>query len=333
MTSGLKKPNNPSSPAGAGALLSNVLVVINPTSGTTRRRNKLKIILEKLQADAGRIEIVYTAAVLDATRLIKEKRGMGFSLIICAGGDGTINEVINGFLEAEGPPAKGSLPIPPLAILPTGTGNGLAREIGLPLDPLSAYQAILAGAPRPVYPGKLTNDADRVSPPRYFILFVGAGFDGYVITWIDRRKGLFKKFPKLSIYFLFGFAGLFSYSYPTVEFSVDGVPCRGSTGLVTKAKLVLGPWTIAPSAGIGKPSLVLCLFKSKGLIGYLKTLVGFLLYRDAAKGIEYIEGKEIKISGTKHFVHADGESLGKIEARLSISDKPLFLVFPGPPAD
>ncbi len=377
MISKSQNPNSATPSTGTRPLFSNVLVIINPTSGTTRRRKKLKTILELLQADAGRLEVLYTASVRDATRLVKEKRSMGFSLIICAGGDGTINEVINGFMEEEnsetgketlpikiGPGAKDDgaplgggngnhgAPIPPLAILPTGTGNGLAREIGIPLNPLSAYQAIRTGTPRPVYPGKVKifnrpeggsrldaseSVAQKVggshmlgteSDQRYFILFVGAGFDSYVITRIDQRRGFFRRLPKLWIYFLFGFVSLFSYSYPTVHFVVDGVRHSGSTGLITKAKLILGRLTVAPSADIGRPSLVLCLFKSNGIIGYFKTLIGFLLYGDKVKEIEYIEGKEIRVLGTDEWVHADGESLGKAPALLSVSEKPLFLIYP-----
>ena len=335
MISDVNQPNKPppSPLLGEASLFSNVFILINPTSGTTRRRKKLKRVIEDLQKRAGRLETVYTASALHATRLIKENRRMGFSLIICAGGDGTINEVINGFLEEDHPDRRDHEPssIPPLAILPTGTGNGLAREIGIPLDPLKAYQAILTGIPRPVYPGKvkILNPRQETNE-RYFILFVGAGFDGYVIDRIDRRQGLFKKLPKLWIYFIFGFAALFSYSHPIIHYSVDGVPHSGSTGLITKAKLILGPLTLAPPACIDRQELILCLFKSNGIIGYFKALVG-LLFGDAGRGIEYIEGKEIKVVGNDEFVHADGESLGTLPAILSVSEKPLFLVYPRSP--
>lgn len=336
MISGLKKPNDPPSPA-ERPILSNVLMIINPTSGTARRRKKLRTILEQLQAAAGRLEIAYTTCALDATRLANEKKRNGFSLVICAGGDGTINEVVNGLLEeAEGRETDELLP--PLAILPTGTGNGLAREIGIPLDPLAAYRAILTGTPRPIYPGKVefppaesasaAEPDERRSPSRYFILFVGAGFDGFVIDGIDRRTEIFRKLPKLSIYFLFGFASLFSYSYPTLHFSVNGVSYRGTTGLVTKAKLILGPWTVAPRADIGNPALTLCLIKATGIGGYFKTLISFLLFGKAEKGIEYIDGKEIHVFGANEFVHADGESLGKVPALISVSEKPLSLIYP-----
>jgi diacylglycerol kinase family enzyme len=340
MISDLNRPNEPlqSSLSEGAPLFSNVLIIINPTSGTARRRKKLKTILAHLQMTSGHLEIIYTASALHATEVVKEKRRAGFSLIICAGGDGTINEVINGFLaeddshdpekEAADRKDRAALPLPSLAILPTGTGNGLAREIGIPLDPLAAYQAILTGIPRPVYPGKVRIlDPRRETSSRYFILFVGAGFDGYVITWIDRRQGIFRRLPKLWIYFLFGFAALFSYSHPIIHFSVDGVPYSGSTGLITRAKLVLGPFTLAPPAGIERPTLTLCLFKSNGIVGYFKTLFGLFL-GEAAKGIKYIEGKEIKVIGNDQLIHADGESLGTLPAILSISEKPLYLVYP-----
>ncbi|HZR47715.1 MAG TPA: diacylglycerol kinase family protein, partial [Candidatus Manganitrophaceae bacterium] len=323
----MKKPNSFSFPAERPPIFSNVLVIINPTSGTAGRRKKLRTILQHLQTAAGRLEIVYTACALDATRVAKEKRKEGFSLIICAGGDGTINEVINGLLGEADREGEKEI-VPPLAILPTGTGNGLAREIGIPLDPVAAYRAILTGTPRPIYPGRvepLSAESGRTEPdgikffPRYFILFVGAGFDGFVIDAIDRRRGIFRRLPKLSIYFLFGFASLFSYPYPTLHFSVDGTSYRGSTGMITKAKLILGPWTVAPRADIGRPALTLCLIKATGVLGYVKTLISFLLFGKSAKRIEYIDGKEMKVFGTNAFLHADGESLGTVPARIAVS--------------
>lgn len=338
MISGLKKPSELPFFTERTPILSNVLMIINPTSGTARRRKKLGAVLEHLQTVAGRLEVVYTTRTLDGTRLIKEKKKDGFSLILCAGGDGTINEVINGLLEGTDREGEKEI-LPSLAILPTGTGNGLAREIGIPLDPVAAYRALLAGIPRLIYPGKaeilhsesnLSGPEDIRSQPRYFILFTGAGFDGFVIDAIDRRKGIFRKIPKFWIYFLFGFSSLFSYSYPILHFSVDGVSYLGSTGMITKAKLILGPLTIAPRADIGKPALTLCLIKAKGAFGYFKTLISFLLFGANAKGIEYLDGKEIKVTGTNQFVHADGESLGTVPVRISVSEKPLSLIYPQP---
>src|SRR3569832_23094 len=212
MISGLKRPSDLHILTERTPILSNVLMIINPTSGTARRRKKLKTVLEHLQTSAGRLEIIYTTCALDATRLAKEKKNNGFSLIFCAGGDGTINEVINGLLDDTGRESEKGI-LPPLAILPTVTGNGLAREIGILLVPIAAYRAILAGIPGLIYPGKVeilhseSNPAgpdDLKSPPRYFILFTGAGFDGFVIDAIDRRKGIFRRIPKFWIYLLFG---------------------------------------------------------------------------------------------------------------------------------
>lgn len=320
----MKKNNNPL-PKTASPLFSKVLLVVNPTAGLRSKRKKLGAIIDHLRQTADHLEIVYTAAALDATRLIKERRKEAWTLILCAGGDGTINEVVNGLMDEEG-----SSILPPIGILPTGTGNGLAREIGLPLRPWKAYQALLTGAPKAIYPGKVFLKSEKEEAPkgRYFVLLAGAGFDAYVAQWVERRSFFFRQIPKLWVYILFGLVALFFYRYPTVQFSIDGRPLFGSTGVIARARLVAGPFTFAPASDLGSRSLLLCLLKQRGIIGYFRILFQLFLRGTPGREVEYVWGKEIEAFGTTEGVQADGEFLGPLPALFTHSERPLYLLYP-----
>ena len=286
------------------------------------KRKKLGAVIEHLRQTAGRLEIVYTAAALDAMRLVKERRKEEWSLILCAGGDGTINEAVNGLMGEEGP-----TPRPPLGILPTGTGNALAREIGLPLHPWKAYQALLSGTPRPIFLGKVILGTCAAGP-RYFVLLAGAGFDGYVSRRVEQRTGLYRNLPKLWIYFLFGIAGLFTYSHPPLRFSMDGRFYTGSTGIIAKAKLIAKPFVFSPSSSIQSRALTLCLLKSQGILGPLRVLVHLLLWRKPGGAVHYIEGTQIEVLEGPGEVQADGEFLGGLPAIFTTAERQIDLIHP-----
>lgn len=324
----MEKKNNPAGAAIPSLSLAKVLLIVNPAAGSRLKRKKLGRIIEHLRRAASFLEIIYTTAVRDATRLIKEKRTEGWTLFLCAGGDGTINEVVNGMID-EDDPASDQIPSPPLGILPTGTGNGLAREIGLPLDPWKAYQALLTGTAKPIFLGRVTRQENPsgAKAHRYFVLLAGAGFDGYVSGWVERRSGLLRKIPKLWVYFILGFIGLFTYRYPTLRFTADGASYNGSTGFVARARLIAGPFIFSPFSDLRSRSLILCLVKPTGPLGYFGMLPPLLFRRKPGKEVQYVEGRVIEAAG-EGIIHADGETIGSLPARFTRSEKPIFLVYP-----
>lgn len=319
------KRNKPAADRNPSLPLAKVLLIVNPVAGSRLKRKKLARIIAHLRETAASLEILYTTAVRDATRLIREKRNEGWTLLLCAGGDGTINEVVNGLIEED--LSSDPLSSLSLGILPTGTGNGLAREIGLPLDPWKAYQALLTGAARPIYPGKVTRQTGGSKTDRYFILLAGAGFDGYVSGQVERRKGLLRRIPKLWVYFLLGFLGLFTYRYPSLRFKADESSYTGSTGIIAKAKLVAGPLTFSPVSDLQARLLTLCLVKPAGALGYLAMLLETLLRRRPGKKVQYIQGRRIEASG-EGLIQADGEEIGPLPAIFTLSEKPIYLIYP-----
>src|ERR1700739_1175908 len=102
------------------------LLVLNPGAGSKRKSRNLHRLVRKLRSVFPNLETIFTDERNDGIKLSRESLKKNSGLVICAGGDGTINEVINGLAGSN----------TALAILPTGTGNALAREIGFLLNAL-----------------------------------------------------------------------------------------------------------------------------------------------------------------------------------------------------
>lgn len=134
-------------------------LIYNPTSGREEMRRRLPDVLNRLEGYGYETSTHATMGAGDATRAAAEAARRGFDIVIAAGGDGTINEVVAGLAEAENRP--------PLGILPVGTTNDLARALGIPRSWDGAIDVIAEGHMRQVDIGRL-ND-------RYFINIAGGG--------------------------------------------------------------------------------------------------------------------------------------------------------------
>ncbi len=153
------------------------LLVVNPAATTTSRR-VTQVITSALAGEI-KLEVATTQARGDATRLAAQANVDGLDLVIVLGGDGTINEVVNGLLGL-GPGAG----VPALAVLPGGHTNVLAHALGLPADPVEATGAVLdalrAGRRRPIGLGR----ADE----RWFTFCAGLGLDAEVVARVERQR-------------------------------------------------------------------------------------------------------------------------------------------------
>ncbi|MFN0018447.1 MAG: diacylglycerol/lipid kinase family protein [Pirellulaceae bacterium] len=138
-------------------------VITNPNSGTAQAQEKLR---EQLQRLPG-LTIAETKEPGDARRLAAEAVRAGCNLVVAAGGDGTINEVLNGMAVDFSSAALG--------ILPLGTANDFARTINIPADVAAAVEILLAGHKQPTDVIRYTS-----TETRYFINVSAGGFSGQV---------------------------------------------------------------------------------------------------------------------------------------------------------
>jgi YegS/Rv2252/BmrU family lipid kinase len=244
----------------------------------------------------------------DAERLAHEAEPE-FDVIVAAGGDGTVNAVANGIGEHSRI----------MAVLPLGTANVLAREIGLPRQS-EALAALIAEAPaRPVWPGRIGT--------RLFLMMAGIGFDAEVAAAVD--PGLKRRTGRLA--FLWAIL-LRLVRHRSHELCVlaDGREYRAAALIVAKGRFYAGPFVIAPSADIGKPALDLVLFHGGGRIAAVRGLAALLLGRiPRLKSATCLKIRSVSVYAAEPVpVHADGEPVGDFPAEIAVADRPLWLIRP-----
>lgn len=281
-------------------------LILNPVAGPVWRRSKARRLIGHLKTLFPDLTVHETNRAGDGERLARTLSSGSHDLILAAGGDGTYHEVINGMRDSS----------VPLGILPMGTGNSLVRELGLPTNPLRAATAIRNGVVRPIYLGRCNE--------RLFVLMLGAGFDADIV----RRVPPGKKRLGMLAYMLAGIVELFRYDYSTIIFRVDGKEFKGTSGIIAKARCYGGPFAIVPQVRLDRPELILCLFKGRGPITYLKYTLGVIAgLHTRMTDVEFHGGTTIEIESPTP-LQADGEAIGVGPARLTIVPRPFNLVYP-----
>ncbi len=230
-------------------------LIVNPTSARGKMQKRWPQIQAILQAENFPFEVAFTERRGHAIALARAAVDAGFELIVAVGGDGTLNEVVNGMLST---PLKnaGSLggqllnSSALLGVIPSGTGSDFVRSAGLPHDALMAarHLAHAAGA-RPIDIGELTCRTDGQSSQRYFANVAGMGFDAEVVERLEhggKRGG--GTIPYLST--LIG--TVFSYRNKDVILRVDDqtTQARVNAVVICNGKYFGGGMMVGPNAAL-----------------------------------------------------------------------------------
>ena len=198
-----------------------ILVIHNPVAGWRRRRLLLRV-LDRLRAAGVVVTLQATGARGDAERFAAAATADLYDAVASAGGDGTLNEVANGLMRQAASP-------PPLGLIPLGTANVMARELGLAVRPGPVAAALLDGPALPLHLGRL-RQADTV---RHFILMAGIGFDAEVVAAVTpplkRRLGK-------GAYVLRSLQGLLAYRPVTYRLEIDGVTLPAASAILMRGR-------------------------------------------------------------------------------------------------
>lgn len=259
-----------------------VLLILNPTAGR-RRRGLVDGVVRRVRALGWTVDLVETAAAGDARRIAETCDPNRYAVIAVAGGDGTINEVVNGLARraAEGPA---------LGIVPLGTANVLAHELGLGFSAAAVAQTLTAGREILMQPG----EASGQGRTRQFSLMAGAGFDAKVVAGVSaplkRRLGR-------AAYVWRSLVEARRYRPVRYAVEIDGVNHQAASVIVTHGRHYAGPYVVAPDAALGRPLLHVCLFERWGRAQTLRFGLALLLGRlPRTAGYRVIAGHDIRIS-------------------------------------
>ena len=229
--------------------------------------------------------------------------------MVVAGGDGTANEAANGLLAAGGGR---------LALIPLGTANVLAAELGIDgLD--GAAAAVAAGRALGYRPG-LANG-------RGFLMMAGAGFDAHVVAGISPRM---KRLLGKGAYVLEMLRQLWRFSFPSYRVTVDGAVHEAASVIVARGHFYAGRYVLAPDASLGRPAFHVCLFRRKGRLAVLRYALALGLGRiSRSPGLEILVGREILIEGPPGDpVQGDGDIIARLPVRITLSPTAIDLLRP-----
>ena len=261
---------------------------------------RIRSYLQEFNIDAEVIRPRSAGAIVEATRRCVKNSA---DVIVAAGGDGTINAVVNGL-------ARSGVP---LGIIPLGTANVLAIELAIPPELRSACQLVAQGSIHAIDLGCLNG--------RYFSCVAGIGFDAYVMRKAERESHLKQRMGGLA-YVLAGALHFFHYRFRTIEITVDNETTRrsGYLVLIDNGKHYGGDLVVSPRARMDDGLLDVVVFKNKDVLSVMNYLQGFRTGTlPDFSSIEYLQGKEITVlRNGNHHVHIDGEYCGRIPVKVAV---------------
>jgi YegS/Rv2252/BmrU family lipid kinase len=285
------------------------VVIGNPAAGASGS-SIIRSAAAFLRRRARRVEVGITRARGDAEALCREAVGEGADMVVAAGGDGTINEVVNGMAGSSAA----------LGVVPLGTANVLALETGIPTDPERACRLLLEGRPRPVHLG--------LAGSRHFVLMAGAGFDSLVIY---STSGAAKKRLGKGAYIAAGLRSLLTARVPILAVTIPGAePVTGTGIVIGNGRLYGGRFSVTPGARLDEPRLEVCLFKGRRRIDWAGYAWGVLRGRHGLyDGVSLFKTDRLRVSSEeKVHVQADGDLVGTLPMDFAVAPYTLNLILP-----
>lgn len=272
--------------------------------------------VEALRAGGHRVTALETSAPGSAVGIARQCLEAGADLILALGGDGTLNEAANGMVGTD----------VPLGIIPAGTANVLARELGLPRRGPAVASRIAELVPLRIHVGLLRPSG---APPRHFLLMAGAGFDGHIVYrlnislkarlgeiayWVSAAKEIFRRQDEF-------------------DALIDGRRIRCTFALASRVKNYAGYMRIATGASLMRDDFQVAIFQGRSTLRYygvyLFAVLAGLTHR--TRGIAYMYSRRLELvplPGPDIHLQVDGEYAGRLPASVEIVRDALTILAP-----
>ncbi len=285
-------------------------VIFNPIAGRGSIDKKLERIVSHFETYNYKVDLLRTTKKGDAGRFAGECNE-GVTAVVAVGGDGTINEVINGLRDQD----------VPVGIIPGGTSNLLAGELGISSSVEKACDIICNGK---TYTMDLGFDKER-----HFSLMAGIGIDAEVVREIDSvRSG---NISKLS-YVIPIIKTIFSYKYPSISVEVDGkhIVSDAAYVFVSNVKSYIGPVKFTYLAESNDGKFDICIIKGKGRYKIIKYIFGaitrtLLNFSD----VIFLRGNEVGVSSDSEVLYQlDGDPGRALPARFILKPEAVKFFVP-----
>ncbi len=293
--------------------MNNALVLVNAAAGRGHSRRSVERVL-RLCAEAG-VEVVQTSSPEDTVQRARQAADAGFARVIAVGGDGTAHHVLNG---VAGTAAA-------LGIIPVGSGNDVARNLGLPLDAEQATRLALTASPRRVDLARIAGDSFAA---RSFAGVASFGLDSHANRIANRHTRL----RGTTIYIYAMLRTLLEWRVPTVTLESDGGEFRGPMMLAVAANAPSygGGMRIAPRAQMADGRLDVCIVREMSRLKLLRC------FPEVFRGthlrhpeVSYLQASRMRIQADRPLdIFADGEFVGHTPAEVELLPGGLTVVAP-----
>jgi YegS/Rv2252/BmrU family lipid kinase len=287
-------------------------IIANPIAGGGRLYRKILRYIDRWDHPNWTVELLPTQHANHAGVLALQLMERPPDLLAVFGGDGTINEVAT------------SLPNPPfpIAVLPGGTANVLARELGLPLDPIPSLKVALNMNVLRADLGELEGECRR-----RFTFVAGIGFDAYAVY--KARPSLKAKIG-MAAYGVAIIECLRNYSFPEFQVVLNGRSLAATSCLVCNAKSYGGGMVFCPDANMADGFLDVLIIEGVHRAGLARFLLSaWCGIQEKPSWVHRMRTKELSIEGPSSvMVETDGELAGTLPVRIHLSPNSFPLVVP-----
>ena len=266
------------------------------------------------------VDSIATSGPGHAGEIARRAVDRGADLILVAGGDGTINEAVNGMVNSD----------VPLGILPAGTANVLANELGIGKSMERAAGALADAREERVALGLISGETGggKDDSRRHFLLMAGAGLDADIVYHLNQRMK--ESFGKVA-YWIGGFSKV-GRRIPEFTVQAEGREYRASFALLSRVRNYGGDLEIAPTISLLDDEFEMVLFEGESSLGFLKYMLAVVVHQQRGmRGITILRTRQAVFSAaadSKIHVQVDGEYVGLAPARVEIVPNALTLLVP-----
>ncbi|HEV2772102.1 MAG TPA: diacylglycerol kinase family protein [Thermoleophilaceae bacterium] len=284
-------------------------LIANPVAGGGRGRRALGAACAELERRGVRFRALTTASASHATRLAREVAGRAVETVVAVGGDGHVGSLAGVLRETD----------TPLAIVPAGRGNDLARVLGIPTDPAAAARLALDGEARPFDVGEVDG------APFLGIASLGFDSDANRIANESRLRGN-------AVYLYAALRALASWRHARFEVTVDGKAhvFSGYTVAIANSKAYGGGMMLVPHARLDDRRLDVLMVHEHSRLRWLASLPR--VFRGAHVGdprAEFSTGQVVEVRADRPFtVYADGDPIGELPVTVRVGERQVRIVAP-----
>lgn len=313
-------------------------LIYNPASGRKRKKRSQDIarVEEVLRAAGVQVETCATTHSGSAIQQVQEAAARGFDTVISCGGDGTANEALNGIMRACAARASiGQIPVDvALGLVPLGSGNLLASDLGLPSDPVEAAKKLLTYQPREFRPGVVCSQGKNGQEKRYFLVAAGVGADAELMY---RTAVEAKEFWGRNAYFLEMARMALRRRYPMFQCEWEDEQgnrqqSEAMLAMCVRAGKFPGLLSLVNlGTSLLRHDFCLLLFRTNKIRRFLSYFASVATGRNwKVESVDAIHSKWFRcaaIPGMRAIhTQADGELLGTLPAELTIESRPVKLL-------